>query len=890
VESERETRERRINPRLEAAGWPVAVSPKMTPETSLWPAAIPELPTLDGPADYALCVAQRIQAVVEAKKPTVGPQGVLTQAERYSRGIQQQQRWQGEYGVPFLYSTNGEQIRFHDVRREHNRSRWVAGFHTPQALTEMLKRDFDAELAALDDLTQNARLRPYQVEANAAIEQVIREGKRKLLVTMATGTGKTLMTVNEIYRLMKSGVARRVLFLVDRRVLAAQTVRELASYEAEPGLKFDKIYPVYSQRFQRDDLGEEPFDPTVMPNSLLTAPKLGDSFVYVSTIQRMTMNLFGGEKTLTIDGESVDADVERLDIPIHAFDLIVADECHRGYSASDQAIWRDTLDYFDAIKVGLTATPAAHTMAYFENLAYRYDYDDAVRDGYLVDYDVVRVRSDVRINGVFLQEGEQIDQVDTETGTKQLDLIEDERTFDASAIERDITAPDSNRRILTELKRYADAHEAEHGRFPKTLVFAANDLPHTSHADQLVEQAREIFDRGDAFVAKITGRVDRPLQQIREFRNRPSPGIVVTVDLLTTGVDIPDLEFLVFLRPVKSRILFEQMLGRGTRLGEKATDKDCFVVFDCFDGTLIQYFAGTTGITAEPPEGDGKSLAQIIEEIWQNQDRAYNTKRLIRRLRRVDKNMSGEARELFARFVDDGDLGAFAERLPSLLDSVFTPTMKALRDPEFQRLLEEYPHPQRMFIVASQVTDTVSSEWLIKGGDGGQYKPEDYLRAFAAFVRDEAEKIDALSVLLSRPSDWRPEALIALRDALKAAPEHFTEANLARAHQAAYHKALIDIISMVKHAALDAAPLLTAQERVEAAMRQVTANRDFSDEQAAWLERIRLHLIENLSIDREDFSLIPVLSDHGGWANANRTFDGQLAELLADVNRELAAA
>jgi type I restriction enzyme, R subunit len=890
VESERETRKRRIDPRLEAAGWQVAISPKMTPETSLWPAAIPELPTLDGPADYALCTAQRIQAVVEAKKLTVGPQGVLTQAERYSRGIQQQPRWQGEYGVPFLYSTNGEQIRFHDVRREHNRSRWVAGFHTPQALAEMLKRDFDAELAALSALTQNARLRPYQAEANAAIDQAICEGKRKLLVTMATGTGKTLMTVNEIYRLMKSGVARRVLFLVDRRALAAQTVREFASYEAEPGLKFDKIYPVYSQRFQRDDLGDEPFSLTVMPNSLLTAPKLGDAFVYVSTIQRMTMNLFGGEKALTIDGESVDADVERLDIPIHAFDLIVADECHRGYSASEQAIWRDTLDYFDAIKVGLTATPAAHTMAYFENLAYRYDYDDAVRDGYLVDYDVVRVHSDVRINGVFLQEGEQIDQVDTETGTRQLDLIEDERTFDASAIERDITAPDSNRRILAELKRYADAHETEHGRFPKTLIFAANDLPHTSHADQLVEQAREIFDRGDAFVAKITGRVDRPLQRIREFRNRPKPGIVVTVDLLTTGVDIPDLEFLVFLRPVKSRILFEQMLGRGTRLGEKATDKDCFVVFDCFDGTLIQYFAGTTGITAEPPEGDGKSLAQIIEEIWQNQDRAYNTKRLIRRLRRVDKNMSGEARELFARFVDDGDLGAFAERLPSLLDSVFMPTMKTLRDPDFQRLLEEYPHPQRMFIVASQVTDTVSSEWLIKGGDGSQYKPEDYLKAFAAFVRDEAEKIDALSVLLSRPSDWKPEALIALRDALKTAPEHFTEANLERAHQAAYHKALVDIISMVKHAAVDTAPLLTAQERVEAAMQQVIAGRDLSDEQAAWLERIRLHLIENLSIDREDFSLIPVLSDHGGWGNANETFDGQLAELLADVNRELAAA
>jgi type I restriction enzyme R subunit len=345
----------------------------------------------------------------------------------------------------------------------------------------------------------------------------------------------------------------------------------------------------------------------------------------------------------------------------------------------------------------------------------------------------------------------------------------------------------------------------------------------------------------------------------------------------------------VFLRPVKSRILFEQMLGRGTRLGDKATDKDRFVVFDCFDGTLIEYFAHTTGITAEPPEGDGKSITQIIEEIWRNEDRAYNTKRLVRRLRRIDKNMTGEARDLFARFVDDGDIGAFAEQIPALLQSAFTPTMKTLRDPEFQRLLEDYPRGQRTFIVAPQVVDTVTSEWLIRGGDGVQYKPADYLKAFAEFVRREADEIDALAVLLARPKDWKPDALVALRDALKSAPEHFTETNLERAYLAAYQKALVDIISMVKHAAIDGAPLLTAHERVEAAMEHVIEGRDLTDEQLDWLNRIKLHLVQNLSIDREDFSLVPVLSDHGGWGSANKTFEGELAELLDDLNRELAA-
>src|SRR5581483_9446677 len=137
------------------------------------PTALIELPTLDGPADYALCDGSRVVGVVEAKKLTIGAEGVLTQAERYSRGVRQQPRYQGEYGVPFLYSTNGERIRFHDVRRELTRSRDVAAFHTPGALREMLDRDVDAELAKLRGIAPHLGLRPYQVQANQAIEESI---------------------------------------------------------------------------------------------------------------------------------------------------------------------------------------------------------------------------------------------------------------------------------------------------------------------------------------------------------------------------------------------------------------------------------------------------------------------------------------------------------------------------------------------------------------------------------------------------------------------------------------------------------------------------------------------------------------------------------------------
>ena len=275
------------------------------------------------------------------------------------------------------------------------------------------------------------------------------------------------------------------------------------------------------------------------------------------------------------------------------------------------------LDHFDAVKIGLTATPAAHTLSLFNEVAYRYTTDEAIGDGYLVDYDAVKINSKVRMTGAFLKEGEQVGVVDTETGREVFDQLEDEREFASTQIEREITAPDSNRKIILELARHATLHEKETGHFPKVLIFAVNDLPHVSHADQVVQICREAFGQGDGFVQKITGSpsVDRPLQKIREFRNRPNPKVVVTVDMLSTGVDIPSLEFVVFMRPVKSRILWVQMLGRGTRLCPEI-HKTHFTIFDCFNGTLIEYFRGATDFNVEPPRREPLPIEQVIDNIY----------------------------------------------------------------------------------------------------------------------------------------------------------------------------------------------------------------------------------------------------------------------------------
>lgn len=893
--SEFVTRKQLIDGRLKKAGWRIVKFDPAKSISAYQHCAVEEYPTESGPADYALCVNSAVLGIVEAKKLTLGPQNVLIQAERYSKTLMGSSfDWRG-FHVPFLYSTNGEVIWHHDVRNELNRSREVAGFHTPKALVELLGRDFDAacaKVAALPNDHPRIVSRPYQIEANHEIEKAIAARKRHMLVAMATGTGKTFMTVNEVYRLMKSGVAKRVLFLVDRRALAAQAVRTFGSFEPEPGQKFNQLYHVYSQRFQKEDFGEdEKFDPTLLPNAYLTDPKPGDAFVYVCTIQRMAINLFGRETVLGDSEEVPDEDAEELkNIPIHAFDLVIADECHRGYTAKQVAVWRRTLEHFDAIKIGLTATPASHTTSYFKDIVYRYEYERAVRESFLVDYDLVAVKSNVRMHGVFLKEGEEVAYVDQTSGVKQIDLLEDERKFDSAEIEQKVTAPDSNRKILEELKAYALEHEARYGRFPKTLIFATNDLSHTSHADQLVDIARDVFGRGDGFVQKITGSktVDRPLQRIREFRNRPQPAIVVTVDMLSTGVDIPDLEFIVFLRPVKSRILFEQMLGRGTRKGDRYPDKSHFTVFDCFGGTLIEYFKQATDITAEPVEQQARTITEVIDDIWQNRDRDYSVRCLVKRLQRIDKEMSGTAREKFATYIPDGNMAAFARELPSAIGRNFDLTMKLLRNSSFQNLLVNYERRKKTFVIAIETKDEVSSSWLVRGSDGKEYKPEDYLTAFARFVEQNPDHIEAIRILQKSPGEWSAHVLSELVEKLKTTPQRFTVENLQRAHQVQYQKALADIISMVKHAANHANPLLTAQERVEQAFARVTDGKTFTAEQTHWLDRIKDHLVQNLSIDEDDFESLPVFARLGGWKKANASFSGKLPELIKSFNEAIA--
>jgi type I restriction enzyme R subunit len=670
-ESEKITRKKRIDQQLKLTGWLIVPYTEGMDLSGLTNHAIEELQTSNGPADYALVVNGKLLGVVEAKKLEVGAQNVLEQAKRYSKGANDTIGEWSAYHIPFLYSTNGELIYYLDVRDNKNLSRQIFGFHTPEAIETLFNTKRDTALHWLKHKPINTPgLRPYQKEAIQAFENNLEAGRRQMLLAMATGTGKTLTTVNLVYRMLASGYAKRILFLVDRKSLAAQAVTAFASFDTPRNIKFKDEYELYSQRFHRDDFDGEKYDPTVLPNSYLTNPDGTKTFLYVCTIQRMAINLYGMEGAFGDDEESRDESEERISIPSHAFDLIIADECHRGYTSKETNVWRNVLNHFDAVKVGLTATPASHTVAYFGKPIFNYPLQVAIDEGYLVDYDAVGINSEVLMNGAFLREGEKVGMIDTETGREQIDQMEDEREFTSKEIEEKITAPDTNQKIIDELKKYTDEFEKENGRFPKTLIFASNDIPMISHADRLVSICKSVFNRGDDFAAKITGSptVDRPLKKIKEFRNQPNPKIVVTVDMLSTGVDIPSLEYIVFLRPVKSRILWEQMLGRGTR---KCDDigKTHFVLFDCFNGTLIQYFKDASyNFSIDPPGTETISIIELIEKIYNNEDRKANAKRLSKRLHRIEKNMSGNARDKFKTYIPDGDMGQFAGQVANFFN------------------------------------------------------------------------------------------------------------------------------------------------------------------------------------------------------------------------------
>jgi type I restriction enzyme R subunit len=879
------TRSEKIDKLLQKAGW--AVVSRKTDLTGSDREVIAEFPTSSGRADYVLTIKGEAVAVVEAKKEGVQIDGVLTQALRYAEDLENVEPQYGKYKVPFVYSTNGNDIRFQNLKEKPSFSRSMQGFHTPESLLEQLSDDKKNAVDILQSEEVKSEyggraLRFYQKEAVEYIVERLLASKRKGLVAMATGTGKTFTASAMMYHLLKAGYFKRILFLVDRRSLADQTVTALSTFEPEKGNKFDTIYDVFCDKIPTPEEGEKiDYNAQVLQISQLKNRKKANTFVYVSTIQRLFSMLKGRDTGVDVNSEDEWADGDDSPIeynenfPIDSFDLIISDECHRSIYNK----WKYVLDYFDSHQIGLTATPAAHTAAFFDvqdgKEMYSYGYRQAVDDGYLVDFDAVRIRTDIDLEDeITLAKGEGITIEDYATKKQNDEFLDDDVQINTTGLERKITVEDRNRKIVQEVCKYIENDQ-------KTLVFAVNER----HANSLVKLFRAELGEGDEVVQKITYSVDKPNELIRKFRNLKAPRVVVTVDMLSTGVDIPAIENLLIARPVRSRILYEQMIGRGTRLC-KELNKTHFTVFDCLG--VVDLMKEQGGDIMQPLTKTGKSYGEIISEIKEGKEIEENVKALTRKLQRVEKNITEEGRkELEERFaIPDGNLQEFSLSIQDRLFAQEEEALNQMSDPNLLEFLQNYPRYRQGFIIAKEKqAEVVTSEYIFRTTDGRELKPSDYLDTFKQYIKQNAETIESLKILLHSPKTFTMKDFHALKSELAKTPERFTEDNLRRANEIETHtRTPADLYAFVSHAMWNT-ELKTPRQRVDEAFTELALEGE-NEEQKQWLDDIKIHLETNIIIELNDFRSLP-FSRKGGFVKANRDFGGRLNNTLERINERI---
>src|SRR5262245_22454688 len=506
--------------------------------------------------DYLLFVDGKAIGTVESKPEGYTLTGVEEQSAKYGKGLLDiYPKWRDP--LPFAYESTGVETQFTNRLDPDPKSRNVFAFHRPETLLEWLQSEhqLNTRLANLltTDQMPTTNLWSAQIEAIRNLEKSLAANKRRALIQMATGSGKTYTAVNFVYRLIKLAGARRLLFLVDRGNLGDQTLKEFQQFVTpDDGRKFTELYNV--QHLKSSQLDKV-------------------SRVCISTIQRLYSMLRGEEIDEEIDERSGYELRESLwkqpppvvynpNVPIETFDFIITDECHR----SIYNLWRQVLEYFDAYLIGLTATPSKQTIGFFnKNLVMEYGHERAVADQVNVNYDVYKIETEITKGGSRVEKGFYVDKRDRLTRKVRWEQLGDDLIYAENELDRAVVAPDQ---IRTVMRTFRDRLFTEifPGRtvVPKTLIFAKDD----SHADDIVKIVREEFGKGNDFCQKITYRTTgaKPVDLIQRFRNSVDPRIAVTVDMIATGTDIKPLEIVMFMRSVKSRSFFEQMKGRGVRV------------------------------------------------------------------------------------------------------------------------------------------------------------------------------------------------------------------------------------------------------------------------------------------------------------------------------------
>ena len=849
--------------------------------------AIAEWPTdsavgKSGYADYALFVGLKLVGIVEAKKAAIDIPSVIDhQCKEYAKGIKDEHQayiinqW-GAYKVPFVFATNGRKylkqietksgVWYLDLRRGANAPKALRGWISPQGLMEQLEKDIAAANAKLQntpfDLLRDPdglNLRKYQINAIEAAEQAVIDGKQTVLLSMATGTGKTRTILGMIYRFIKSDRFKRVLFLVDRTALGEQAEDVFKEVKIEELMSLDSIYNIKG-------LDEKEID--------------RETKIHIATVQSLV------KRILYSEGDTMPS--------VTDYDLIVVDEAHRGYILDKEmsetemlyrnqddyiSKFRTVIEYFDAVKIALTATPALHTTEIFGKPVFNYSYREAVIDGYLVDHDAPHnIRTKLRVEGIKYKKGEQLAIYDPVTGeVLNSDELEDDMKFEIDTFNRQVITENFNRTVLNEI-----AWDLNPDGQGKTLIYAVDD----NHADLIVKILKEIYAEGGVdndTVMKITGSVaggnkKKISEAIKRFKNESLPKIVVTVDLLTTGIDVPEITTLVFMRRIKSRILFEQMLGRATRL-YPSIGKTHFEIYDPVGVYESLQDVSNMKPVVTNPSTSFEDLIKGLEAAMTDEQFAYQINLIVAKLQRKRRNISKKALEQFENLTGGKDLGAFAEHLNSSTIKEAAAELLGHRE-AFSVLDKDRPHSKSPRIIDDHPDVVIDHT---RGYGEGQ-KPEDYLEAFKEFINNNMNAIAALRTVCTRPSELTREALKSLK--LELDRHDFTEKQLNSAwNEMTNQDIAADIIAFIRQQALGSA-LVGHEQRVKHAFAKLRMNHEFNKTQLDWLKRIEKVLLEESVLDEQIFE-VGAFKNAGGFTFIDRRFGGKLREIMTELNEYL---
>lgn len=666
-----------------------------------------------------------------------------------------------------------------------------------------------------------------------------------------------------IYRFLKTGRFNRILFLVDRTALGEQAEDVFNEVKLEDLKTLNDIYDI---KTLEDAVFED------------------ETKVHIATVQGMVKRLLYND--------------EERQPSVTDYDLIVIDEAHRGYlldkeMGEDELLYRDQLDYqskyrmvieyFDAVKIALTATPALHTTQIFGKPVFKYTYREAVIEGYLVDYDAPhKIKTQFNTEGIKYNKGETLALYDPVTHEiTNSEVLQDEMNFDVEKFNKQIITPSFNRTVLEEIARDIDPEDVMQG---KTLIYAVDD----EHADLIVKILKEIYTNygidNDA-IMKITGSVasgnKRKVQEaIKRFKNERFPSIAVTVDLLTTGIDVPEITTLVFMRRVKSRILFEQMLGRATRLCPQI-NKTHFEIYD----PVGVYDSLEEVNTMQPVSADPKTtFAQLLDGLEVLEDEAHIKNaiaQIIAKLQRVKRRLTKEEVNEFKDLAAGLTVEGFIQKIESL------PAAEARNTLLMEASLLEMLDDKHRYGGYTKVISDKQDKFLIRerGFGKNEQRPEDYIEAFEDFVKNNVNEIAALNIICTRPKELTRETLKSLRMAL--AQNGFTTQQLNTAvSEITSEEITADIISLVRRYAIGS-PLVSHQARIRRAVDKLKKAHNFSRVELNWLSRIESYLLNESVMNVKVFDEDERFKTNGGYKRLNQIFRNNLEGIITELNEYL---